>query len=232
MRKKYVTPAIIIFSIIEIILLGFVLFGISPYRRYCSYGTVCLSFAFSLCFISYKNKNYLIQFALFFTIIADFYLVLLKSDEKLIAMISFSIAQIFYAAEIHKKTIKEKPRKIFLYFRIFAILIAEFLCFVVLKNKVDFLSLISLFYFANLLITTAQAFYNFKHSKLFAIGLLLFILCDIVIGLQGLFTMYFDLNSNLLIYKIIFSRYNLAWHFYVPSQTLIAITAAVQLKKK
>ncbi len=226
-KKKYFISATI-FCIVEFLLFLFVLFGTSPYSRYCSYAIVCLAFIFSLFFLRFKTKNYLTQFALFFTLIADYFLVLLKSDERLIAMISFSIAQIIYAIYVHLETNNKALNKVFIYFRLSLIVLVQIVSCLVLKNEVNALVLISLFYYTNLFTTVIMAFCNFKHMKLFAIGMLLFMLCDTIIGLQEVFNVYFQIGHNSLIYKVVFSKFNLIWLFYGPSQTLIALSSIIK----
>ncbi len=70
------------------------------------------------------------------------------------------------------------------------------------------------------------AFKRFGQNSLFAIGLVLFLLCDTVIGLQVASGGYLPIGEGTLLYKIIFAPFHLSWFFYLPSQVLIALTAA------
>lgn len=68
-------------------------------------------------------------------------------------------------------------------------------------------------YFSNLCINAAGAFALKKH--LFAIGLVLFILCDLCVGAYNL-ALYFDYTLN-------FAQVGM-WFFYLPSQVLIVLS--------
>ena len=61
-------------------------------------------------------------------------------------------------------------------------------------------------------------------NKLFPIGLVLFLLCDTIIGLQMATGVYLPISEHSVIYKIIFTDFNLAWFFYLPSQVCIALS--------
>ena len=74
------------------------------------------------------------------------------------------------------------------------------------------LIIIALIYFCTLLSACAFAFSRFKANPLFALGLLLFIGCDVVLGLQVLSGMGFSVDG---IFKLD------CWWFYYPSQILI-----------
>ena len=68
-----------------------------------------------------------------------------------------------------------------------------------------------------------ESFLDFKSNRLLPIGLILFVLCDTVIGLQVMSDMYLKINEASIIYKLIFSGFDLAWFFYLPSQVLISL---------
>jgi hypothetical protein len=80
-------------------------------------------------------------------------------------------------------------------------------------------------------INIVESLLNFKDNKILPIGLTLFILCDTVIGLQVMSDMYLKINESSLIYKLIFSNFDLAWFFYLPSQVLISLKTYINHKK-
>ena len=92
----------------------------------------------------------------------------------------------------------------------------------ILKDKFDFLSAISMFYFTNLILNIVLSFFEFKKSPLFAIGLLLFLGCDIFVGLQVANGLYINIPTDSILYNIIFAPFNISWLCYLPSQTLIS----------
>lgn len=97
---------------------------------------------------------------------------------------------------------------------------------VILKDKTDALALVSVCYYVNLVMNMVEAFAKFRKLRLFAIGLVLFILCDTVIGLQVASEGYLPIGEDTLLHRILFVDFNLSWLFYLPSQVLIALTAA------
>ena len=101
---------------------------------------------------------------------------------------------------------------------------ARVLTAVVLKENANFLSLISMFYFANLAANIVFSFMQFKLNPLFPIGLTLFSFCDILIGLEMLDN-FMTIPETSFINKINDVQINLAWAFYVPSQTLISLSS-------
>ncbi len=94
----------------------------------------------------------------------------------------------------------------------------------ILGEASNFLSLITMFYFANLVTNQIYAFAQTKHSYLLPIGLFLFILCDVFVGLSVLESSFLPIPEDSLIHKINEIGLNMAWVFYVPSQTLIALS--------
>ncbi len=195
-----------------------------------SVATVLLCCIFCVLFFK-KSKDYLlVQAALFFTVMADVCLLIIQPRNQLLAMLFFLATQTCYFLRILKT--EEKLRKIHLFLRTFVTLAALVLTVVVLGEKTDLLSLVSLFYFANLGINVLWAFVDFKSSRFFAIGLLLFLLCDICIGLSVMNTAYIPVSEESFIYHIIHPGFNLAWCFYIPSQVLIVLSLAEKRLKK
>ena len=65
-----------------------------------------------------------------------------------------------------------------------------------------------------------------------AVILLLFLLCDTVVGLDVMASDYLPIGEGSFIYKLLNTNLNLAWIFYVPSQALIGISLAKFKKVK
>ena len=117
----------------------------------------------------------------------------------------------------------KKEKIVHLSIRIPVFLFAVILTAIVLKENTNFLSLISLFYYANLLVNVVFAFIKFKKAPLLAIGLLLFSLCDVFVGLSRI-DGFMHIPDGSLIYQIKNVPLNMAWLFYVPSQTVLALS--------
>lgn len=184
-----------------------------------------VALAFLFCFVFFESsKAYIFtQFALLFTLISDYFLVLRGAEEKTVAMIFFSIAQIFYFLRIYSEDTNQKRKKAHLILRAILCIASLPLTAVVLGDKLDMLAPITVFYFVNLALNVIFAYLNFGRSPILAIGLTLFILCDITIGISGL-GMYFPLDKESLIYKIFYPGFDLVWFFYLPSQALLSVS--------
>lgn len=180
-----------------------------------SYAAVVLCFLYAVS----RWKNKFILGGLAFTVCADYFLVVCSPIQQLWGMVFFLGAQSLYAAMLHTS----RPNKIHLYVRIALIAVAEAITAVILKDKTDALALISICYYVNLIFNIILAFLQFRSYPLFAIGLVFFLLCDTVIGLQVMSGAYLPLSDTLR--NIIFAPFNLAWLFYLPSQVLIALSS-------
>ena len=85
---------------------------------------------------------------------------------------------------------------------------------------------ITIFYFSNLVCSFAFSCVQFKTYAMFAVGLLCFIGCDLLVGLGYAQGVYFDLPVGSFLYNVTHTDFNLIWTFYIPSQTLISLTSA------
>lgn len=148
---------------------------------------------------------------------ADFFLVVYSPANQLWGMVFFMAAQSFYAVALHRKNFC-KP--IFI-FRLSLTVIAPVVAAVVLQDKTDALSVISLCYYVNLIMNLITAW--LQGDKMLGIGFTLFLLCDTVIGLQVAAGGYLPIGEGTLLHRIIFTDFNFAWFFYLPSQVLIAL---------
>lgn len=178
-----------------------------------------------------KTRSYLFtQIALVTTVCADIFLVVIEPMIQLPAMIFFSITQISYFLRIFFETNNKLERKIHLIIRVLLSVLILIVTLAVLRQNTDALSLVSMFYYTNLVLNVVFAFIHFKKSPFFAIGLLLFFFCDTIIGFDIMADDY--LTGSLVEWvNNIFKGANWAWIFYVPSQALIA-TSLIKFNKK
>lgn len=195
---------------------------------YCS---VLLAFLFSLSWLKRGVNSVVISVALFFTACADYCLVIDLTAPYELALVFFSVVQISYCVllYINQTTCQ---RKIHLIVRGAVIVVALAVTEAVLKGKADFLSLITIFYFSNLVCNFAFSCVQFKTYAMFAVGLLCFIGCDLLVGLGYAQGVYFDLPVGSFLYNVTHTDFNLIWTFYIPSQTLISLTSAVLPTRK
>ena len=171
------------------------------------------------------------QIALLFTVFADICLVLIGAISKEVqsyAMIFFNVTQIAYLIRLIKEQENKKINLINLIIRLPIFIIVIIIANKVLGGNVDFLAVVSLLYYVNLAVNVFFAFISVKKSPLLAIGLLLFLLCDTVVGLSEMARLYLPIKEGSLIHSILFSGFNLAWVFYAPSQVLLSISSKNQ----
>lgn len=219
---------IIAFSVFSFVQAIFLLLVIITRKEY--FISICLSCIF-LCLCFKKTKSYLfMQIGLVCTVIADIFLVVIEPIMQLPGMIFFSITQICYFLRLFFETSSKKERRIHLISRVILIFVVILLTIVVLKEKTDALSLVSMFYYTNLVVNIVFAVMHFKKSPLLAIGLLLFLLCDTIIGLNVMAGTYLNVELLVAINGFI-SGANWAWIFYIPSQALIG-ASLIKFKNK
>ena len=204
-----------IFLAVSCVLYYFILTAGGTLLTATSYAAIVLCFLYAVS--HWKNK--FIVAGLAFTLCADYFLVVCSPMQQLWGMVFFLGAQSLYAAMLHTS----RPNKIYLYARIALIAAAEAITVAILRGKTDALALISICYYVNLIFNIILAFTQFKKIPLFAIGLVLFLLCDTVIGLQVMADGYLPISDTLR--RIIFAPFNLAWLFYLPSQVFIALSS-------
>ncbi len=216
-NKKKIT-LLSVFLLTELVLYILVLTTGGSFLAFCCYTSVVICFLYAL--TNFSRRNALVIAALFCTVGADFCLVVMSPQEKLYGMIFFLAVQLIYAVKLNRETRSNK----LLLARVLLTLSAIIAVFIVLKEKVDALAVISIAYYANLAVNIIESFTQFKKNKLFAIGLVFFLLCDTVIGLQTAADAYLTIAENSLLYKIIFMDFFLSWFFYLPSQVLIALS--------
>ena len=187
------------------------------------YLSVILACGFFIIFANRSHCYIFTQVGLICTVCADYFLVYLTDIKQLPAMIFFSVTQIVYFLRLYFDDTNATRRKWHVIIRASAAVIVLSLTAVVLGKSCDAVALVSMFYYANLALNLTFAFADFKNNRIFAIGILCFILCDTVIGLSFV-SSYLPMNESSFIYKIIYPGFDLAWVFYLPSQALIAVS--------
>lgn len=214
------------FIIIQFVLHLFIIWpGHSYYAEtHLAYLAIILCFAFSLLNIR-KDRVLLLLGGLFFTVLADTCLVPKFNGfyEQGIGITFFSITQLLYATYLFVN-LNKKYRLPHIIVRVTIVAMLLTVTPIILQEKTDYVSMITMFYLANFICNIVFAFINIKKNILLPIGLCLFLLCDITTGLIGADGVYFSVPTNSIIYKIFFTDFNLTWFFYLPSQVLIALS--------
>ena len=228
-NKKVLISLTTVFLIFEAVLSYFIQ-TVSPPNKI-QYLSVILACAFCFLFFE-KSKSYLFtQIALLCTVGADFFLVFSEQPSKLWGMIFFAGTQIAYFLRIYFEEKNQRVKKAHLIIRIAASIIVLAATCIVLGESTDALALVSMFYYANLILNIVFAFIDFKSSYILAIALVCFAVCDTFIGFANIGP-YMSISEGSLIYKLLSSEIDIAWAFYVPSQALLSISLLTQKIKK
>lgn len=207
------------FLVIECILYYFVLTSGGNTFTITAYSGIILCFLFAL--ICSGKSNLLMVAGLACTVGADFFLVVCSPIQQLWGMVFFSATQTFYAVKLH---LSHKNRAILL-IRLLLIAAIELVAVLILGDNVDALAIVSVCYYANLFVNIVAAFTQWRGNKLLPIGLVAFILCDTVIGLQVAAGGYLPIPEGSALHNFLFMDFNLSWFFYLPSQVLIALSS-------
>ncbi|MFL0245858.1 lysoplasmalogenase family protein [Candidatus Clostridium stratigraminis] len=225
-KKNIIRILIAIQIVIFLLFLYTDLYFINRYNKISvnlKFSTIVLCFIFTLligkdCYN--KRDRCLVQLARFFTIIADYFL-LIKEDFKL-GVICFCIVQITYIIRHSLMEIEAYKNLIFLFF---FLLISIFTLTVININNFDRKLLALGIIYAVFLITSVYCGVStLKRGKfpkegalLISIGIILFLFCDINVGLFNIvdfigFAQYEKLTGFLI------------WVFYFPSQLLLSLS--------
>ena len=177
--------------------------------------------------VTLKNTaSRLIAAALFFTCISDYFL--LFTDSYLPGVLCFCVTQTLYLFVL----LQGKPLKAKLWHIVPGLaLSAAVLIITCLMGEPDLLIAAGVFYaysFVRNIVLALSLCLKKKtvpglKTPVFAVGLIIFALCDINVLLYNL-PLLFDIHSHLLIslFDVIGT---LMWVFYLPSQVLLALSA-------
>lgn len=222
-NKKILLPAVIVFAAVE----AFLEYTLQTCRgeliNPVSFASIVLACLFCIMFAERSRDYLLTQLALVCTVCADFFLLITPVRQQLPAMLFFSVTQTSYFLRIYLNDESKVRRAWHIGVRAFASVAAIVITVLALGSSADAVALISMFYYANLIVNIIFAFIEFKKHPLLAIGLLLFALCDVLIGFAFIDN-YLTISPDSFIYKILHPGFDLAWAFYLPAQTLLSIS--------
>lgn len=207
--------------------------NIYEFTNQLKYFSIILCFLFAL---SYTNKQYkidrnIVSFGLFFTLCADWFLLL--HDDYIIGVIFFLVVQMIYMLRIGVLYRKQDRTK--LYNKIILkfgcnIICSILICVIIymLGIQIDFFLFITLLYFVCIVHNTISSIKLAIHDQsqlkysVFAIGMVLFLLCDINVGIYNL-NDFLDFDN--MIFNTIY-RFSVIgmWLFYLPSQVCISLS--------
>lgn len=221
--RKFVKVSAVLFVALEIILFPMIQIPPADISAAASYVAISLVALFAAVIFRGEQDGHFIRLGILFTLFADFFLVLLD-DRLLEGVLCFIVVQGCYFIYLLVREDRTFVRRLNVYSRIALSLILVIATFLVLGMDTDALAVASVIYYGNLILNMVFAFLRFREEKLFAIGLALFAMCDLCIGLDVLFSSY--LNSDVLSAIFSFPYMNVSWVFYQPSQVLIGLRLA------
>lgn len=177
--------------------------GISTALKYAS---ILLCLFASLSGISGKDGKYVAS-ALALTVCADLFLLVLDNFYA-VGVAFFCPVQIIYALRLRRMRAGKTALRALLFAAMLAIVCAV---------QPSALNILSAFYFSQLVCNAIEA--AGAKNRLFSVGLLLFVCCDICVGLCNI---TFPFPASDAVFPIIRI---LMWAFYLPSQVLIVLSS-------
>lgn len=154
--------------------------------------------------------------ALAFTLLAD--LLLLVLDRWYGAGVAaFCVVQLLYLARIHRAGSRPLALRLLLRIGLAALLLITGAALGALNG----LTALTLFYFSQLAANFIACLSLGRRGRVFALGLLLFMGCDLCVGLSNLSSV---LPQAAVLSLLPFARVGM-WLFYLPSQVLITLSA-------
>lgn len=209
-------------------------FTLSAYLKFSGI-LLCLLYALFMPFREeYKADGVILKTALFFTVISDLFLLLL--DRYQTGMVTFCIVQSLYLIRLglwrNQTDLTEGAGRIIKHFIRNAMVTAVILIvLIVAQVEMEGLILISCFYFISILFNTGDSVLiaarsRVKNRVLYAFGMILFLLCDINVGLFNL-SDFITVNGNWFSTLYNFSSIAM-WMFYLPAQVIITLSGQAE----
>ena len=185
--------------------------------------TMMAACVFCLLFIDRSWRYSTTQFAFLMALFGDFFLVLPSAPAQIQGVMFFTLSHFAYALRLYISEKRSAYRKMQIIVRAAVSVFAIGLTVLILKDKCDSVSLISIFYYVNLLLNFGFACTQFRDQFLLAIGFLLFIFSDTVLGLSFL-DPYLELAEGSVLDFIIHSGFDFIWAFYIPAQIFLVFS--------
>lgn len=219
-RKKVIAVVMAVYTL-AVVLLGFVIHGDFPLKTVqdACFAFVILNLITSLIFAE-KSAHFGFCFiALLFTVFSDRILTYNIMELVPFGVTLFTFTQVSYFFKSfyeEENTLKKTVLSAVLITVIFTAVTTA----VIVMGRIDYLTVIALTYLSFLVISCIFAFTRFMKNPLFAVGLLLFIGCDLVLGIQVV-----GVGGNI---GAVVQTMD-CWWFYYPSQILIIFSMAYRV---
>lgn len=221
MKRYWKWIFLLLWLILEIILYIHILFLPSPFPSGVLHFTSIVLAALFVFLHKNTNKTILwLKLGFLFTLIADYFLTLQRTNQ-FEGTVFFLFAQITYAMilmDVHPTTRKQS-----LLIRIILFVVLFGTAALLIARSFDALLIAALLYYGMLVSNAIIATIHFKHHPFLAIGLLLYIGCDTLVGLSQS-APYITLSETSIWYFLLHFPIDLVWFFYLPSQVFLALS--------
>ena len=208
---------IVLYSLIELVICVLIVFDVIKDIDAFNYSMIVLNFVLSIIFfILNENRfNIFLMLGMFFTCLADYNLIILGKNQEL-GVVFFTLAQLSYMMML-KVNVKE------LIIRLVVIIFLEVLSLIIVKDLYSFLVFITMFYLSIFITNIIFGFIKKLHL-LFLIGMILYLLCDICVGVSS-FELFQDTSIAEILGRLIF-------YFYIPGLYLMILASYIKNKKE
>lgn len=179
------------------------------------YFSILLCFLWSLGSVGNLDGK-LTSTALAFTLLADLFLLVLNRWYG-VGVASFCVVQLLYLARIHRAGTRPLALRLLLRAGLTALLLSVGAALGALNG----LTALTLIYFSQLAANFLAGLSLGRRGRVFTLGLLLFMGCDLCVGLNNLSSV---LPQAAVLALLPFARVGM-WLFYLPSQVLITLSA-------
>ncbi len=224
-----------IFLIIETVLylsfLSLDINGFFAFSAYIKYLSICIVFLFILLKSIQMRRSFLIPVALGFSVFADYFL--LFTSSFIPGLMAFLVVQILLFLRIQIRLDLSVVYRIGPMLFLFVLGMATL---IILHPELDLVTVLAMIYFLCFLnnvltvvitMNTGQCWKD-KTYLLFSMGLILFFICDIHVGIYNLSTYVSSTSQIFIKYESWFSI--AMWLFYLPGQTLIGLSNLLNKK--
>ena len=232
-NKNYKLITKILLTIIGVLYFTFLYMDLFNIQLFMSSNTIkfiCIILCFIISILTREhslcNRDlFLLQTGLFITILADLLLLVLNS-YYILGITLFCIVQIIYSIRYDVGNTRSTIRKFII---IFVAIPIGYIVINIFIMKVDFLFMIGLYYVVCLLTSLTKAIKTYKYKiypnpnrHMIALGMILFLLCDINVALYNIIG-FISLTGKFIniLYNISFIS---MWLFYLPSQVLLSLS--------
>ena len=212
---KYLVLAIFFIAIFLQYFLN--IFATNINARALSFSCVILCFVFTLFFVQ-KDKNIFISIGLFLNCIADIFLVLYYDKSNFLAGVSvFLFVQLFYAIYTVMLNKSRTAKIVNISLRSGLSIIIGIVGFIA---KLTLYEIFSLIYIANFVLSCIYAFIHFKTELFYAIGSLIYICCDVFVGIPNGGAKILGFSGSFIDFLYSF---DMAFVLYIPGVFVIAL---------